>query len=112
NEAKLRHGGGGRRAGYDADVLALQTRIGEAADVVKRAVLAMYQRISRAIVMIGVEHQVVALSVTQYNVAALGEQGLADEASGLREPGVLDRQLELDSHDVGDLVLEPLAVVA
>ena len=58
-----------------------------------------------------IAHRFVALGIAHHHIAALGKQGLADEAGGLREPSVLDGHLELRSHDLGNLVLEALTLV-
>ncbi len=109
DQPKPRHDVAGRRASDHADALVPETRVGEAVDAVERAAGAIDQRIGRSVIVVGVEHELITLGVADHHVAALGEQGLPDEAGGLGKPCVLDRHLEFGSNHISDLVLETLA---
>ncbi len=106
HQAVMRHDGGGRRAGDDADVLALEPRILQRLDAVQAVARLEHQRVGRAVVRVRGLHQVVADRHTHHHVAAQRIQGVAHEADHLREVDVADGFAELGGEQCRELVLE------
>ena len=80
-----RHVGRGRRAGHDADMLALQALVLQRRDIVEPAARLGDQRIGGAVIGIGALHQIVALRKAHDDVATMRGERHPDEAGGLRE---------------------------
>ncbi len=91
-------------------MLALQLRVLERVDVLEPAAGLGDQRIARAVIGIGALHEIIALRKAHDDVAAMRAQRHAHEAGGLREEDVVELLLELVRKQLGELVLEPLAL--
>ena len=83
----------GRRARDHAYAPIFEAWVRKADNTVESGAGAIQERVGRAIVVVSVEYELIALGVADHHIAALGKQGLADEAGRLREPSVLDRTL-------------------
>jgi hypothetical protein len=87
----------------------LETRIAQGVEPLERTVLAIGGDIARAVIGARRLHHVVALGDPQDNVAAMGVEGVADEAGRVGIERISDRLAELAGEKLGDLVLETFA---
>ena len=95
HQAVDRHVGGGRRAGNDADMLALEPRVFQRVDLVESAARLGDQRIGRAVIGIGALDQFVALRKAHDDIAAMRAERHPHEAGRLREIHVVELLLQL-----------------